>query len=58
MLSGGPVRQLYARVNYIPQSETKNLATGDVGDYKLCEKILKLYDDNKEDCTMMKSYVL
>jgi hypothetical protein len=22
------VRQLYARVNYVPQSETKNLATG------------------------------
>ncbi len=26
--AGGPVRQPYAEVNYIPQSGTKNLATG------------------------------
>jgi uroporphyrinogen-III synthase len=27
MQPGGPVRQLYARVDYIPQSETKNLSS-------------------------------
>ncbi len=31
-ISGGPVRQPYARVDYIPQSGTKNLASGSLPD--------------------------
>jgi hypothetical protein len=52
--TGGAVCQPYARLNYIPQSETKNLAVADDGvGVQICEKIMEVYDDNYEDCTTM-----